>query len=145
MSLYVYHGRLADGTAKQGKVTAKSEATARSRIEAQHAGIMLDALTVSTESPAAIAATESSGKTKPMSKLQRLLYLQHGRCFFCGEPLQAGEASIEHLHPKAKGGTNGEDNEVVCHASLNQAFGSMGLKAKFTFVLRYPGPFTCPR
>jgi hypothetical protein len=82
---------------------------------------------------------------KTLSKLGRLLYLQRGRCFFCGEPLKEGEANIEHLNPKSRGGSNDEDNEVVCHRSLNEAFGSMGLKAKFEFVLRAGGKFECPK
>lgn len=73
-----------------------------------------------------------------------MLYLQHGRCFFCGEVLLENKASIEHLNPKAKGGTNTEDNEVVCHATLNQTFGSMDLKRKFEFILRQEGAFKCP-
>ena len=74
-----------------------------------------------------------------------MLYLQHGRCFFCGEELHESDASIEHLNPKAKGGTSTEDNEVICHASLNQTFGSMDLKKKFDFVLRQAGAFKCPK
>ena len=79
------------------------------------------------------------------SKLSKMLYLQHGRCFFCGEPLAERDASIEHLNPKSKGGTSTEDNEVVCHASLNDTFGNMDLKRKFEFTLRRGGAFKCPR
>jgi hypothetical protein len=46
------------------------------------------------------------------------------------------DASIEDLNPKSREGTSTEDNEIVCHKSLNQVFGAMDLKAKFSFVLR---------
>ena len=84
-------------------------------------------------------------KPKGLSKLQRMLYLQSGLCFFCREPLKEEEASIEHLNPKARGGTSTTDNEVVCHSSLNEAFGCMDLKEKFDFVLKSAGSFKCPK
>jgi hypothetical protein len=96
-------------------------------------------------SPAANSPVKGVSKTRALSKLEKMLYLQSDRCFFCGEVLEAEEASIEHLNPKCCGGTSDEDNEVVCHKSLNDAFGSMGLKAKFAFVLRSAGAFKCPK
>lgn len=92
----------------------------------------------------ATAVAPTNRQRKALSKLQRMLYLQSGRCFFCGELLSEQEASIEHLNPKSRGGTGSEDNEVVCHRSLNETFGSLGLKEKFAFVLRCGGFFKCP-
>ena len=77
--------------------------------------------------------------------MRRLLYLQSGRCFFCGELLKEENASIEHLNPKSRGGASSEDNEVVCHKSLNQTLGDMDLKSKFAFVLKSAGCFKCPQ
>jgi hypothetical protein len=37
-----------------------------------------------------------------MKLLDRLTFLQGGLCFFCKEPLPAGEASVEHLVASAK-------------------------------------------
>lgn len=74
-----------------------------------------------------------------------MLYLQGGKCFFCGEILQPGEANIEHLYPLSKGGKRTEDNEVVCHKTLNETFGDMPLKDKFEFVLKHSGSFRCPK
>jgi hypothetical protein len=59
-------------------------------------------------------------------------------------PLKEEDANIEHLNPKSLGGTSTEDNEVVCHKTLNHAFGNMGLKRKFEFVLKAKGVFRCP-
>ena len=83
-------------------------------------------------------------KTKPLTKLRKLLFLQSGRCFYCGEQLEEKEANIEHLNPKSRGGKSSDDNEVVCHASLNETFGAMDLKRKFEFVLKNAGAFSCP-
>lgn len=82
---------------------------------------------------------------KGLSKLGAMLYLQHHRCFFCGEELAESEASIEHLNPKSRGGKSTADNEVVCHVALNQTFGNMDLKQKFEFVLKARGAFKCPK
>ena len=73
-----------------------------------------------------------------------MLYLQGGTCFFCGKPLAEKDASNEHLNPASRGGTNSQDNLVVCHKSLNQAFGDLDLKRKFEFVLKTKGAFRCP-
>lgn len=89
------------------------------------------------------APTES--KSKPLTKLRKMLYLQSGKCFFCGEALAEAEASIEHLQPLSHGGRRAEDNEVVCHKSLNETFGQMDLKRKIEFVLRSSSNFRCPQ
>jgi hypothetical protein len=62
---------------------------------------------------------------------------------FCGQPLKEQDSSIEHLNPKSRGGCSTEDNEVVCHKTMNQAFGDMDLKRKFEFVLKVKGAFRC--
>ena len=81
---------------------------------------------------------------KALTKLRKMLYLQGGSCFFCGQPLPEEDASVEHLNPKSRGGTSVEGNEVVCHKTLNNAFGNMDLKRKFEFVLKTKGAFRCP-
>jgi 5-methylcytosine-specific restriction endonuclease McrA len=81
---------------------------------------------------------------KALTKLRKMLYLQSGNCFFCGMTLSEDDASIEHLNPKSRGGPSAEDNEVVCHRTLNHAFGHMDLKRKFELVLKSKGNFRCP-
>jgi 5-methylcytosine-specific restriction endonuclease McrA len=90
------------------------------------------------------ASLPKSDIPKASSKLRKMLYLQSGLCFFCGEPLKEEDASIEHLYPKSRGGKSAEDNEVVCHKSLNETFGALDLKRKFAFVLKSAGSFRCP-
>ncbi|MGH8689172.1 MAG: HNH endonuclease [Burkholderiales bacterium] len=76
--------------------------------------------------------------------LERLLFLQGGLCFFCGQPLPKSEASVEHLQALANGGTNQDDNCVACCKAVNRALGSMPLKTKIQVVLNQRGAFKCP-
>ena len=141
MSLYRYKVLISAGAEKEGRITAKTEAEARRRVAEKLSVVEWRHLELE-RSPA--VTPRASPKSKALSKLGKMLYLQSGRCFFCGEPLREEDASIEHLNPLSRGGTRTEDNEVVCHATLNETFGSMDLKRKFEFSLKAAGKFKCP-
>jgi len=87
----------------------------------------------------------AAAKQQSLTKLEKMFYLQQERCFFCGEKMTLAEANIEHLLPLSKDGKRTEDNEVVCHKSLNETFGDLPLKQKFEFVLKAAGSFRCPK
>ena len=80
-----------------------------------------------------------------MKQLERLLFLQGQRCFFCQQPIPNGEASVEHLLASANGGGNGDENCVACCKAVNSALGSLSIKEKLQVVLNQRGSFTCPR
>ncbi|MEH0168668.1 HNH endonuclease [Roseateles microcysteis] len=80
-----------------------------------------------------------------MKQLERLLFLQGQRCFFCQQSIPDGEASVEHLVASANGGTNGDDNCVACCKAVNSALGSLSIKEKLRVVLNQRGPFSCPK
>lgn len=80
----------------------------------------------------------------PTRMIDRLLFEQGGRCFFCSEPLNVADASVEHLLASANGGRNGSDNCVACCKSLNALLGHKSLKEKFQVVLNQRGSFKCP-
>lgn len=151
MSLFRYTIKLEGGAAKNGSITAKTEDEARAKISSKHAvaewvSIKADKPSPPPAKPAKPQAPKQQvPRAKSMSKLERMLYLQSGKCFFCREQLAAAEASIEHLYPRSKGGTSVEGNEVVCCAALNQVFGNMDLRAKFEFVIASGGSIKCPR
>ncbi len=137
-----------DFTASQREVIRKARLDRKAALKTTPAGPRSSVPRVEAPAPVApqpptSAAAES--KSKGIPKLRRLLYLQSDRCFFCGEPLALDEASIEHLHPLSRGGQRTEDNEVVCHASLNEVLGALELKRKFELVLRANGRFVCPK
>lgn len=79
--------------------------------------------------------------TKP---LDRLMFAQGGLCFFCNSPLPKAEASVEHLVPSARAGSNSDDNCVACCKAINSLLGSMSLKEKLKVVLNQKGQFKCP-
>jgi len=79
-----------------------------------------------------------------MKQLDRLLFLQGQRCFFCRQGIPAGEASIEHLVATANGGANIDENCVVCCKAVNIALGHLSVKAKLQAVLNHRGGFSCP-
>ena len=79
--------------------------------------------------------------TKP---LDRLMFAQGGLCFFCNLPLPKSEASVEHLVPSSRAGSNSDDNCVACCKAINGLLGSMSLKEKIKVVLNQKGQFKCP-
>lgn len=88
---------------------------------------------------------QNKAKAVGLTKLEKMLYLQGGKCFFCGQLLPVAEASIDHLLSLSQGGQRVESNEVVCHKTVNDAFGPMDLKRKMEFILTSPGRVQCPK
>jgi len=80
----------------------------------------------------------------PTKPLDRLMFVQGGLCFFCKQPLQKAEASVEHLLASANGGSNNDENCVACCKAVNALLGSMSLKEKFQVMLNQKGQFKCP-
>jgi hypothetical protein len=126
---------------KNGNGLAAPQPEQRVKVIPAKEAVFVESKTTSGK-PSSIAEAKPH---KGLTKLRKMLYLQSGRCFFCGELLKEEDASIEHLNPKSRGGSSTEGNEVVCHKSLNQVFGSMDLKAKFAFVVNSKGAFRCPK
>ncbi len=79
-----------------------------------------------------------------MKQLQRLLVQQGHKCFFCGNLIPPGEASIEHLDALSNGGEKTDKNCVACCRAINAALGNLSVKDKFRAVLSQPIPFPCP-
>ena len=80
----------------------------------------------------------------PTKPIDRLMFAQGGLCFFCNSPLPKSEASVEHLVPTSRAGSNSDDNCVACCKAVNGLFGSMSLKEKIRVVLNQNGKFVCP-
>jgi hypothetical protein len=80
----------------------------------------------------------------PTKPIERLLFAQGGRCFFCDDMLSAADASIEHLVATTNGGGNTDENCVACCKTLNRLLGRMSLKEKLRVVLNQKGEFKCP-
>ena len=80
----------------------------------------------------------------PTKPLDRLMFAQGDRCFFCNVQLPKAEASVEHLVPSSRAGSNSDDNCVACCKAMNALLGSMSLKEKIKVVLNQKGQFSCP-
>jgi F0F1-type ATP synthase delta subunit len=79
------------------------------------------------------------------SQLEKLLFSQGEKCFFCKKKLAKNEASIEHLVAKANGGSNvNNENCVACCKEVNSLLGSLSLKQKIEIILNQEGNFKCP-
>jgi 5-methylcytosine-specific restriction endonuclease McrA len=166
MSHFLYKLTLPGGKPKSGQVTGKTEEDARERLKKLYNFTSLLSIrpkpVASTQPKAAplksaaapVSKTVPPTKvspvlTKPLtakatSKLEKLLYLQSNKCFFCGRVLTTAEASIEHIQPKSGGGNNADGNVVACCITLNRTFGSISLKEKIRIILDRAEKFTCP-
>jgi hypothetical protein len=80
-----------------------------------------------------------------MKQLQRLLIQQGHKCFFCGEQIPPGEASVEHLDALSNGGEKTDQNCVACCKAINAALGNLSIKDKIRAILSQPNPLPCPR
>ena len=79
-----------------------------------------------------------------MKKINPLLFNQGGKCFFCNAILDIKEASIDHIIPQSKGGTDDIDNLVVCCKYANQAFRDYSPKHKMTVIKEiFTASFSC--
>lgn len=79
-----------------------------------------------------------------MANVAKLLMLQGGKCFYCGNKLTLDEATVDHVIAKALGGDNSEGNTVACCHSINQAFGNATPKEKLAALINAGGRIECP-
>jgi hypothetical protein len=154
MSLFQYKITLTGGKIRAGQITAKTEALARERLAKQFSIVSWQSIREKPVQQSAPGKSPQPVKPAPVAKpisakaatrLEKLLYLQSSKCFFCGRVLTKAEASVEHLLPKSKGGSDADGNVVACCVALNRTFGSMELKEKVRIILDKAGKFTCPK
>ncbi|MEN8216418.1 MAG: HNH endonuclease [Pseudomonadota bacterium] len=81
-----------------------------------------------------------------MKKINPLLFNQGNKCFYCNAVLDINEATIDHVIPRAKGGTDDIDNLVVCCKYANQAFADCSPKYKMAVIKQLCGfPSACKK
>lgn len=78
-----------------------------------------------------------------MKQLQRLLFLQGNKCFFCNHAIPKGQATVEHLQAVSNGGKKSDENAVVCCKDANAWLGSRSVKEKFEVVLNHSRESAC--
>ncbi|MEN8216419.1 MAG: HNH endonuclease [Pseudomonadota bacterium] len=81
-----------------------------------------------------------------MKKINTLLFNQGGKCFYCNGVLDINEATIDHVIPRAKGGTDDINNLVACCKYANQAFADCSPKHKMVVIKELWGfPSACQK
>lgn len=85
-----------------------------------------------TESIDVIDPKKAQEDSQIMSKkeLRRLsLFREYrGRCFYCETKMRFKDASADHVRPKSKGGSDSNENLVLCCEYCNRAKGTKSLK-----------------
>lgn len=59
------------------------------------------------------------------SRLRRLLWSDRPRCFYCDRFMTEHGATLDHLVPVARGGSQRADNLVLCCRDCNAAKGTL--------------------
>jgi 5-methylcytosine-specific restriction endonuclease McrA len=76
---------------------------------------------------------------RDLSPTHRNIYLRDKYvCQYTGKKLKKEEASIDHVHPKARGGKNTWDNLVVCSKSINSKKGNMTIEEAGLKLIKEP-------
>jgi 5-methylcytosine-specific restriction endonuclease McrA len=61
---------------------------------------------------------------KPLTSAKRRLLKKIKTCAICGDPVTAGQASVDHRIPLSRGGSNRADNLQLAHKRCNFDKGS---------------------
>lgn len=72
-------------------------------------------------------------KTRRRIRMREVVKRDGTDCFFCGEPVLPGHRTIEHLIPRASGGTNDPANLALACGGCNRDVGGMSLAEKIAF------------
>jgi hypothetical protein len=83
-------------------------------------------------------------KGDTVTKLEKLYFLQAGKCYYCKQEINIEKASVEHLLAKANGGTDNDENCVMCCKTINNMFGAMPLKEKIAILVAHGSSLSCP-
>ena len=78
-------------------------------------------------SPGLAARLEAGMRAKRRETLYRMLGRRNGGvvpCFVCGRHVEARVATLEHIVPLSKGGTDEMENLSISHHRCNQARGA---------------------
>jgi len=69
------------------------------------------------------------GKSKAL-KIKKIVSKKGCHCFFCGNSVDYSKITVEHLHPRSKGGTNHISNLEIAHSYCNSFVGSLSVSHK---------------
>lgn len=81
--------------------------------------------------PVLYPQTRAKLRVRTLAQKRKKLYILLSRknkgvvlCYVCGKPVEYEEASLEHIRPLSKGGTDAWGNLAISHELCNQARGN---------------------
>lgn len=86
------------------------------------------------------AGIEKVKSRKKPIVVRSLLRRDGNECFYCGNPMPDGEESLEHLLPRAHGGSTHISNLTLAHGACNKEAGHLSVveKVKLREKMRAP-------
>ena len=87
----------------------------------EHNGHMLHSARITMHAPSVIRLTEYIHipfKNRTLSR-KNILLRDHSTCQYCGRQLPPSELTLDHIHPRSRGGESSWDNLVACCKACN--------------------------
>ncbi len=108
-------------------------------------GSTLHAARISVGMPSVIRLLEYRRiphQTRALSR-KNILLRDRNSCQYCGVVLPAGELTLDHVHPRSRGGLSTWENLVACCHSCNRRKGNQLLtELRDMSLMREPRPFS---
>ena len=110
----------------------------------EHNGHMLRSSKLTMHAPSVIRLTEYIHipfKNRTLSR-KNILLRDHSTCQYCGRQLSASELTLDHVHPRSRGGESTWDNLVACCKACNHRKGSRTPEEARMHLRRRPRGFS---
>src|SRR4051812_6369034 len=110
----------------------------------EHNGHMLHSAKISLHAPSVIRLTQYIHIPFERRSLSRknILLRDHSTCQYCGKPYAPSELTLDHVHPRSRGGDSTWDNLVACCKRCNHRKGSRTPEEAGMHLLRRPRGFS---
>jgi 5-methylcytosine-specific restriction endonuclease McrA len=110
----------------------------------EHNGHMLHSSRITMHAPSVIRLTEYIHipfKNRSLSR-KNILLRDHSTCQYCGKHLPPSELTLDHVHPRSRGGESTWDNLVACCKRCNHRKGNRTPEEAAMHLVRRPRGFS---
>lgn len=110
----------------------------------EHNGSMLRSSRVEMHAPSVIRLTDYIHipyRNRSLSR-KNILLRDHSQCQYCGKQLPPSELTLDHVHPRSRGGESTWDNLVACCKRCNHKKGSRTPEEADMHLVRRPRGFS---
>jgi 5-methylcytosine-specific restriction endonuclease McrA len=110
----------------------------------EHNGHMLHSARLQIHAPSVIRLTEYIHIPYERKSLSRknILLRDHSTCQYCGKHYAPAELTLDHVHPRSRGGDSTWDNLVACCKRCNHRKGNRTPEEAGMHLLRRPRGFS---